>query len=543
MGSINERKQAEIEINDFSGGYAGAKAIGNLAKNEAQNLENIVVLPGGTGFRNLEGTKQVSPTSGSSQHTWAFTVGVLATRQNIPGGANSNLKVVTLAATSADNDDINVIVHDTGAGTISSGGLVHYGNGTITNNAEFSMFEFNGNVIVTSRIAGTLDGAATDTPFKLGFGTLTTATALQDGVAPQGRVGIAWNNRCWIGSTTSETSKLYYSVLDDETDWNGTGSGFVNPDPENADELVAVTPISNNVLLYFKQNAIYQIVGRSDPFAVFELFRGVGCIGKDALVNVDGVVFFITPKGQMRVTDGSKVYDDRDIPNLSNADDLWAQIPVTRRPYIRGTRHKGADFDWIIWLVSLGSGQTTNNKAIIWDLKNKCWLYCSQGFIANNITAAPEGRAFLGSYDSLRIFEIGVSGYHKDDTNSTDIYDGNNRLIAPTDSATMAWKWRSDDYAVSLKNVSQVSEVNVMAVYSATGNLDLNYRYDGKADSSDIAKSLVPTSLNHNRAVYRPLGRGDTFGFELNSNSEVDAQISKITLVGSQKGSKDPGTV
>ena len=540
MGAINERKKAEVIIKDFSGGYAGAKSIGNLNINEAQDLDNIILLPEGTGFKEMEGTKQVSPGAGSSQNAWAFTLGVLATRQRLPSAAsNQELKVVTLGSTSADNDDVDALIWNVDALTLTSGGRVHYGNGTITRNVEFSLFPFDDSIIITSQLSGTIDGGATTTPFKITYGG--TATSLQDGVAPNGKIGLGWNSRCWIGNTASEPSKLYYSVLSDETDWNGSGSGFVNPDPNDADELTAITPISNNVLLYFKQNKIYQVVGRSDPFAVYELFRGTGCIGKDALVNVDGVVYFITPKGQMRITDGNKIYDDRDIPALSNANDLWAQVPLARRPYIRGTHHKGTDYEWIIWLVSFGSAQTTNNNAIIWDLKNKCWLKASQGFRANHITSSPEGRSFLGSYDGARIFEVAVSGYHKDDTNSTPAFNGSNRIIAPTDSTTMAWKWRSDDYAVSLHNVTQVQTVNVLTKYGATGNLDLNYRYDGKADSTDISKSIVPTSLTHNTAVYRPLGRGDTFGFELNSNSEVDAQISKVTIVGSQKGTKDPG--
>lgn len=541
MGQLNQRKQAEVKINDFSGGYAGAKAIGNLALNEAKNLENIVVLPGGTGFRNLEGTKQISPSSGSSHNLWDFTVGVLATRIALPGGGGSDdLRVATLAARTSDNDDVNLLNWNIDTSGVTSTALIHYSNGTITKDTFFSIFEFNDSIIVTSRASGTIDGGATTTPFKvtLAFGSVSS---LQDGVAPNGNIGLAWNNRAWIGSTSSETSKLYYSVLDDETDWNGTGSGFVNPSPDDGDELTALTPISNNVMLYFKQNSIYQVVGRSDPFAIFELTRGTGCVGKDALVNVDGLVYFITPRGQMRVTDGTKIYDDRDIPSLSNADDLWQQIPVDRRAFIRGSRHKGRDYDWIIWLVSLGSAQATNNQAIIWDIKNKCWLRGTQGFSANHITTSPEGRTFLGSYDSLRIFEVGVSSYFKDDTDSTAIYDGNNRLIAPTDSENMTWKWRSDDYSLSMKDITQVREVHVMSKYSGNGNLDLNYRYDGKADSSDITKAVVPSTLLLTQQVYRPLGRGDTFGFELNSASLVSAQISKISLVGIQQGTKDPG--
>lgn len=545
MSRLNQRNLPEIEIDDFSGGYAGAKGITDLDANEAKYLKNIILLPEGKSFKSRYGTQQVTPSAGSSHDLWSYVTQVFADREKVPGFDSTDrpLYVINTAkatAKSGGSDVINVNlwkIDGSSSPALTSGGQIFFTGDTVTKDFRFSIFAFNGKHIITTKRSGTISGGfslpvKTDT---LAGATLTVLNAS----APLGEVGISWNNRCWIGNTASDPSKLYYSALNDETDWTGSDTGFVNPAPSTADELIALAPVTNNVMLYFKQDSIYQVVGRTSPFAVFELFRGVGCVGPDAIVTVDGVVYFITPKGQMRITDGTRVLDEKDIPRLSNADDLWQRIPVARRTFIRGARHKGDGFDHLVWLVTLDSGDT-NNAAIVWDLINKCWLNMEIGYKGNCITSSIEGRAFIGSYDSCRIFELGVSGYYKEDPNSTAIFNGSGRLLAPTDSTSVAWTWRSDDYSIkSLRNITQAQEVKVLIELSASGTLAMRYRYDGLSYSSSLSKSLVPTSTALLVSTYRPLGRGLTFGIEFSGSSEVVYKLNKFSLIGRQQSNKD----
>lgn len=543
MSQLNQRTPTEVPFIDFSGGYAGAKGASTLASNEAQSLNNIILPPQGKSFKSRFGTKQISPVGGSSHNLWSYVTSVFGDREKVPGfdSADRPLYVYTMAKATAKTGGFDVInallwkIDGTSSPALTSGGAIFYTGDTVTKDYRFSIFAFQGVHIITTKRGGTLSAGAL--PAKMNFGSVSL-TALA-GSPPVGEVGVSWNNVCWIGNTTSDPSKLYYSVLNSPDDWTGSGSGFVNPDPGSGDELMALAPISNNVMLYFKQNAIFQVVGRADPFAVFELFRGVGCTGTDAHVTVDGVVYFITPKAQMRITDGSKIYDEKDIPKLADADDLWQRVPVDRRAFIRGFRHKGNGFDHIVWLVTLDSG-STNNCAIVWDLINKCWLKMTVGYAGNCGTSSPEGRAFIGSYDGARIFELGVSGYYKDDPASTPAFDGNNRIIAPTDSPALSWLWRSDDLSIApLHNIVQANKLNVINTLSGSGTLSLTYRYDGLADSSALSLSIVPTSTTHRIDTYRPLGRGQTFGFQLSGSSEVTYQINKVSILGSARGTKE----
>ncbi len=540
---LNKNPLIEVPIKDFSGGYAGAKGITTLEANEAQTLENIILLPGGHGFKSRYGTQQISPVGGSSQNQWDYVTSIFADREKIPGFDSTDrpLYAYTMAKATAQSGGFDVInallwkIDGSSSPALTSGGQIFYTGSTVTKDFRFSIFPFQGVHIITTKRGGSL--SVNSLPAKMNFGSVSL-TALA-GSAPQGEVGISWNNVCWIGNTTSDPSKLYYSILNSPDDWTSSGSGFVNPDPGSGDELTALAPLSNNVMLYFKRNKIFQVVGRADPFAVFQLFDGIGCVGYDACVTADGIAYFITPKCQMRMTDGQKIYDEKDIPKLADADDLWQRIPNDRRTFIRGARHKGKGFDHIVWLVTLDSG-TTNNCAIIWDLVNKCWLKMTTGYKGICITSSPEGRAFIGSYDGARIFELGVSGYYLDDPNSTAIYNGNNRIIAPTDSTAVTWLWRSDDYSIgSLHDIVQANLVNVVSTLSATGTLNLTYRYDGLSDSSAIGKSIVPTSTTHRIDTYRPLGRGQTFGIQLGGSSQVLYQINGFSLLGHQHGAKE----
>ena len=539
MGQLNQSKQTEVQIKDFSGGYAAAKAIGNLDLTEARDVDNIVILPSGSGFKNRLGNSQILYTDLGSQDRLDQVIGLYRLKiggQDILVRFSLNDGVVSNEV-SIHTGDLDAI---TTSGTTSAYATASY---TFTANDVFMLSNFeNGILAVPDQYIPFLHTyVSTSNPETI------TAT-LGQGTSPQGKVGTVWNNRAWIGNITTDRSKLYYSIILTsgvlpyaQTTWTDSGSGFVNPSSGDGDELVALSPVSNNILLYFKRNSIYQVVGRSDPFSVFNLFTGIGCAGRHSVVNVDGLVYFMTPDRRMAVTDGSTVKTDKDIPEFGHADDLWASVVSSRYKYTYGFRHSGDDFDWVVWLVTTTG--TTHNAAIIWDLRNKCWLRCSTGFPVNCAAYLPDRATYVGAYVDGLIFELNYASKYTDDSGGTATFNGSGVYTGITGAVAVAWKWRSDDIAVSLYNTTQVKFVNVLTKYSATGNLDLNYRYDGVADTSDITISIVPTSLNHNTAVYRPLGRGDTFGFELNNNSQVSSIISKISLVGTQKGQKDPGIV
>lgn len=533
---LNKNPLTEIPLNNFGGGYAGAKGTSSLDTNEAQDVDNIVVLPGGGGFRNRRGNSE-------EPHT-----GDLSTYINPVQGMISYKKATTehliWCTELGTSGNVSVLEHDLSGNTHTSRKTVTGGDGQ---DVIFSLFKL-GELVI-----GVSDEYTT--PFKIDMSGTPSGGDL-GGSPPSGKVGIAWNNVAWIGNTSTEPSKLYYSVLNDAEDWSGTGSGFVEPQPGDGDELIQVVPISNNVMLFFKRHSIYQVVGRADPFAVFPLFQGIGMAGKNAYVVADGIVHFITPEGKMRITDGTKIYDDKDIPKLSNADDLWAQVPKTRLPYVQGIRQIGEDYDHLVFLVSSGENQTTNNKAIVWDFKNKCWLRHSTGWNGNCAASLNNGTVYIGGYAG-RVYKQDDADTYTDDSEVTPTIDGSNNQVIPTAPEAVNWLWRSDDFAInSLQNIVQVDRINVLVEYQATGNIQIAYGYDGYRDvdtkvlavqggnSFILGVSLLGgvqtlgDSTRFRTRSIRPLGRGQTFNLKLFSSSPVATKITKYTLAGRQQGRK-----
>lgn len=532
MARLNQNPLIEIPFNNFGGGYAGAKGASTLGPNEASDLDNVVILPNGGGIRNRQGNEE-EPQSGN-----------LSTYVNPVQGMCSFKKATTehiiWCTELGTTGNVSVLEHDISGNTHTVRKTVTNGDGQ---DVIFTLFKFQNLVI------GVSDEQTT--PFKIDMSGTPSGGDL-GGSPPAGKVGIAWNHVAWIGNTSSNPSKLFYSDLNAPETWSGGSSGFVEPQAGDGDELIALAPISNNVMLYFKRHSIFQVVGRANPFTVFPFFTGVGCVGKNALVEADGIVHFITPEGKMRITDGTRIYDDKDIPTLSNADDLWARIPKTRLPYVQGYRQIGKDYDHIVFLAAVGPTQTTNNYAIIWDFKNKCWLKNSTGYNGNCATTIANGTAYIGGYAG-RIYKQDVTDIFTDDSEVTPTLDGSSNQVLPTNPDPVVWSWQSDDLSLgSLYNIIQVDRINILTEYAENGALTITYGYDGRRSQGSVTKSIAAaafvlgTSLlgetlgavGYLTDTTRPLGRGQTFNFSMSGSDSVGSKVTRYTLVGRQTGSK-----
>lgn len=539
---LNQNPLKEIVFGSFKGGYAGAKGVTSLTPEEALDLDNIVILPSGGGFKNRQGNAE-EPHSGNISTVTNAVQGI---------GAFKTASFEYLVWATAIGSDTVVFTHDLTTSTHT----IRYtltSAGTGADNI-ITMFK------MQSKTIGVWQNR--NAPFKIDFSTEASPSgALLSGTPPNGRFGFSWNNVAWIGNTSSDPSKLYYSILNDPEDWSSAGSGFVNPSPKDGDELITCVPVSTNSFLYFKRNSIYQVVGRADPFAVFPLFQEVGCVGKHAAIGIDGLVYFITPQGRMRITDGTHVYSDqqslrysyvRDIPQLSYADDLWDRVVKSRLPFIQAVHQQGDSFDHIVFLVTMDSG-TTNNAAIIWDVKNVCWLRDSTGYNGNCVTTLADGTVYMGGYLG-RTYKLDVDSKFTDDSGVAPALSGSNTQVLPVNPIPIRWFWRTDDISLnSLEKVVQIDRVNVMSQFSGNGHIKISYGYDGFHDTASVTKAVVPATfilgtsilgvdklggIKFSTDMVRPLGRGQTFNVKFEGSDNVASDVTRFTLAGRQAATK-----
>jgi len=376
----------------------------------------------------------------------------------------------------------------------------------------WDMFTFKDNLICFGG-----DSIDPDAPFKW---NATDGTTALSGSAPEAYGGFSANNRVFAFRTETDPSSIFWSIIGSEDDWTGAGSGSaVAGSLSDGQRLTGAIVISTNYVLLFKENSTYQMVISSAPFPIYSLFDNVGAAGKNAMVNVDGTVFFIDSRGVMHSTDGE---------NLTNypvaADDLWGDVHEDMYENITGFREQGIDHDWLVWCVSTNG--TTNNLAIVWDIENKCWLKCSTGYKMNVIGRDDKSQVYLGGYDGF-IYRPSVSTRRAD--------------ASETAPGTITSYWRSG--WINPSAASQIVQVRkIVAQYKtqASGNIGFTYGFDFTPDSASFNLSLAPTTTESYTSRGTMLtGRGNFFQFKLGqSSSTVGMELHSLLLHGKTYGQK-----
>ena len=506
----------EYKINDFKGGLHSNSATTELNLNEALDLSNIIISSDGSYWRTRGGNTVFNSTAMNS---------------------GTNVQGLGYFRTAANAEYLTAVC---GNKIFASTSL----NGTMT--------DITGAVTVTGSAAN-IWTLLTFNNVHIGFGGPSTApdapwswtgagnAAALGGTPPSAYGAFQVNNRVFAFNTAANPSRIFWSILGSQSDWTGTGSGNADVWTSNNDSLTAAAILDTNTVLLFKQNSIHKmIVGTlvSNAFPIFPAINGIGCVGKHACVEADGLVYFITPQASMVVTNGDIIIGETNLPRLSFIDDIFAGLNTTRLEYIQGKRIIGNDYDHIIWLVS-SSGSSTNDKALIWDLKNKCWLQNKTGFKANVITTIQNGTLYTGHYDG-KIYLQEVT------TAVTD---------ASESSANIDYYWRSGWMKMSsMEKIIQPRKSTVSLVSQISGTVKYSYGFDFNMDTQTIPISqsgpdtgnLWDASLWDSGVwggqsdliiQFRMSGRGNVFQYMLRGN-DYKSKINSIEFSGKEYGQK-----
>lgn len=513
----------EVKVTDFSGGLVTNRPITELSLSQAADLDNIIIFPQGRGFRSRYGDTELNSTafnSGASMHG----LGYLKLD-------NTNEYLVCVAGTKvgATGAGITGTISDiTGAVTVTTG-----------SDNIWSFATFNNKIVA---FGGPPTGP--DAPFVW---TATGNVSALGGSPPSAHYVFQANNRLFAMRTSANPSRIYWSILGNEADWTGTGSGSADVWTSDNDCLVTAAVLSTNTVLLFKQNSIHQMqIGSlvDGAFPIFPAFDGIGCAGKHACVVADGLAYFITSQAKMKVTDGAQIIEEADLPNLNSIDDQWQATNVTRLQHIQGIRKTGIDYDHIIWFVDYGSGQTSKNRVFIWDLLNKCWLQNTSGYSSNVAVTTQDGTLY-GGHTNGKI-------YKKDSSTST-YTDASNTSAVVDAYWTSGWV-NNEKY----EKIKQPRKLNLSFSTQTLGALRIFYGFDFNAFSRQVTVSqITPNSATYDNAaaIYdsslyatlgltmRPIplvGRGNFFQFKIASpTASISMKINGLSLSGKEYGQKE----
>lgn len=516
MSQLNQNNLVEVTFKDFSGGQASAKGETSLATNEFKELNNVVILPSGSGLRSKPGNTEFNSSAMSGGHP---VMGIGYYEQ-----VDDDYWLMAVC-------DNKVFKSDSFDGTMDdiSGSL------TITADQDnlWQIFTFNDLAI---GVGGPL--GAPNAPWKWSG---TGNAAVLGGTPPSADFGFVFNNRLFLGVQSTDT--LYWSAIRAPEDWStsgddGTGSAVIGK--QDGGKLVAGVGLNTNTALIFKTNGVTVMAGRESPFSFFPLSGFPGCAGKNAAIVVDGMCYYVTPQKRMVITDGERVFDDRDFPRLSNVDDVWDDFDTDRLKFLQATEVRGRDFHWIVWSSTVAAVPGENSFAVIWDLKNKCFITASSGFESNGFVYIPDKGLYMAGYDG-KIYKCLVEGTFTEASNG---------------AAAPSWEVESDQLVLSsyIRGL-QVQRANVLYRSRDDGEMTFSWGYD----SSGTSKSTTMTppgdvfgtsslfgiaQFSSEKAVNQPvftLGRGNTFKWKLSGSGELDYRIHGVSLYGKQSGTKQSG--
>lgn len=577
-----------VPINNFKGGYAGNLPIDTLQNNQAADLDNIIIKDGGRGFRSRRGNDYLNQAVKVIQDLTytAVAIGVAGESVTITyaGGGTAGMESVNVVgsaititiqsaistatqiktafdASAAATALASVAVSGTGSNAqvaASAVALVQTGlNSTQpvqgigyliqANQSTFLVEVVGSKFFKSSNLSGVwvdktgsysgITAGANDKwdlfGFQdaiVGFGGPSTSPdapftwdgssniAALGGTAPSAYGGFSANNRVFAFRTNTDPSTIYWSSLGVANDFSGAGSGsaVVGSFSDNQ-RITAAKVLSTNYVIVFKDTSTYQMVISSSPFPIYSLFDNVGCVGKRACVNVDGIIYFISSQKRMYSTNGESLQEYSE-----DAHNLWDSVDDNTREYIEGIRLHTTDYDWIIWSVTISG----TKRAIIWDLNNQCWLYCSTGWKMNTLGIDHLGQVYQGGSTGVTYLPDQAGQYY--DTSETS-------------PGTITSFWRSGWLnPAQLDEIVQVTKMTGTYLTKASGNITISYGFDFVSDSKSFTLSQIPTSselLTSRSSVLT--GRGNFFQFKIGqSSSTIDTEFHSLILRGKVYGQK-----
>lgn len=431
-----------IELNDFSGGLNTFDPEYLLPFNQSPDLDNAIILD--KGFKKRNGDSAWNSSAMVSGSTAITGTGYIK--------LNSGSEFLTAVAGTkffADSGLAGTMSDATGALTITTG-----------QNNLWTPVNFNNLQIWF--------GGAPDVPFK--YSGSGNAAAL-GGSPPSAATAFQANNRIFAISTTANPSRIFWSIISNPEDWTGTGSGSADVALSDGEALQCGVVTGPDTAILFKNSSTHMMVLTRAPFPIYQLQKGVGIAGRNAYASANGTIYFITPGLRMKSTTDGVNFED--YPTC--IDDIFDSINTNRTQYIQGYYHDA--LQWVIFVVSTGSS-TTNNYAIVWDIRHKCFLRCTTGFKANTFAIVQNRRMFAGHYNG-KLFEKFKPTVFSDASEAS--------------PGTIDCHWRTP-----FKNEGALDEtvhphyITLSALSEAASTLDISYGFDFVSAQTTQTFSLQP---------------------------------------------------
>jgi len=201
------------------------------------------------------------------------------------------------------------------------------------------------------------------------------------GTPPNFSFSISHQNRHWAAGNAAAPSTLYYSASVDPEDWVGAGSGTIQIDPQDGDQITAIASHKND-LWVFKgpyKGSIHRITGAApSDFARTTFVTGLGATWQNSIFKFKDDLGFVSQFGTVHSLNATAAYGDYHEATLSRPIDDWirSHLNFNRIKNIWAAHNPQEGF--VLFTISIDAS-TTNNAILMMDYRFNPirWAYWS----------------------------------------------------------------------------------------------------------------------------------------------------------------------
>lgn len=379
VGYSQTENWQSYEYSNFVGGLNDSADPTVLKPNEASDLQNVVFTTSGA----IRKRDFFAPITVSDEATCG---GSAATGLAFYKQADGDRFLVAVCA----NDTIQKM--DYASGTSGPDGVWDNITGAL-------VFDTSANTLADFAVAQDQivieDGLNTTAPY-----TWTgTGNAAALGGSPPNSTMVEFHKRhLWVAGNNTNTSRVTFSNLDDITTWTSTDFILVE-----TDDGQPITGLKSGLdcLYVFKSHSIWRICGTNrDDFRLEQMVRGVGASNNQAITVINNQFVFQTFRGDIAVYDGGIRTEI-----ISGAiEGTLSGLEFDRTRLASAVAFDDGTGDEDFYLSVTTSGQTQNNRLLVFDTLHKAWTKFT-GIHANALavfeTGSVQQRLLFSDYQGV----------------------------------------------------------------------------------------------------------------------------------------------
>lgn len=256
------------------------------------------------------------------------------------------------------------------------------------------------------------------------FRSWNGSSVTQYASAPKGNIIAAWRSTCWIAGVTANPSTLYYSDIDDFTDFGGGASGSLTINKQDGEAITGIVPLGDN-LVVFKERSIWKVTFEFDQvtstsfYSVtnVSLHRGAVAPRTCVVVNNDAAAlsnFGVITVGQEANYSGLRT----SVISEDIRDDLRTRTLGGALNEDNADKAAGLFFEDQLYISVPTEDEVTPNATYLYDALYNSWVYLDGvGALVFEVfrNSALEDYVFFGSSDGNVYY---ISRVHNQDGNA-----------------------------------------------------------------------------------------------------------------------------